>query len=416
MDIAVIGAGAAGCFSAINIKRLLPEANVVVYEGGSKALAKVSITGGGRCNLTNSFKNVNSLGTVYPRGERLMKRLLKEFGSANVYQWFEEEGVRLMTQPDQRVFPISGESSEIVQLLLRLMNRLGIKIMLRRKVKLLRKVEDHFIMSFCGDNEKPVKADKAIVTIGGCSRMEQLSMLKSFHLEIIPPVPSLFSFCIPDNDITRLMGISVENVSVALCGTKFKSDGDLLITHWGVSGPAVLKLSSYAARHLADCNYKTLLSVNWLGQYNEQEACNLLVELTASAQLRQLQNVYPLQLNTRLWEYLLFKAGLNPAMRWKDLGKKGRNRLASLLINDVYQISGKNKFKDEFVTCGGIGLSCINPKTLECRSCDGLYFAGEVLDVDAVTGGFNLQAAWTMGYVVAQSVFSTNPLNLSTVE
>lgn len=405
MDIAVVGAGAAGCFAAINIKRLLPEAHVVVYEGGAKPLAKVAITGGGRCNLTNSFKHVDGLGTVYPRGERLMKRLLKEFSPEDTYRWFENEGVWLMTQSDQRVFPASGESLEIVQLLLRLMAQLGIETRLRCRVKSIKKVAGRFKLAFSGDDGKQVEADKVIVTVGGCPRIEQLSMLKSFSLEIVSPVPSLFSFCLPD-DITRLMGISVENVSVALCGTKFKSCGDLLVTHWGVSGPAILKLSSYAARYLADCGYKTLLSINWLGQCNEQEACNMLVELTASAQLKQLQNVYPSCLNARLWEYLLLKAGLNPSMRWKDLGKKGRNRLASLLTNDIYQINGQNRFKDEFVTCGGIALSCVNPKTLECRSCEGLYFAGEVLDVDAVTGGFNLQAAWTMGYVVARSVSS----------
>lgn len=406
MDVAVVGAGAAGCFAAIMIKRKLPKANVIIYESGSKALAKVAVTGGGRCNLTNSFKQVDSLRAVYPRGERLMKRLLKKFGPDDVYRWFEKEGVSLITQSDQRIFPASGDSMEIVRLLLQLIKQHGIEIKLNKRVISIQKINRRYMLFFSQIKDCFACADKVLIAVGGCPKVEQLDILESFKLDLIPPVPSLFSFCLPEEDITRLMGISVENVKVSLCGTNFKSEGDLLVTHWGMSGPAILKLSSYAARHLADCNYKKLLSVNWMGQSNEQEVCNIIIELAACSPLKQLQNVYPSQLNARLWEFLLLKSGLNPAMRWSELNKKRRNRLVALLTNDIYLVNGKNKFKDEFVTSGGVALSCVNHKTLECRSSKGLYFAGEVLNVDAVTGGFNLQAAWTMGYIVARSIYS----------
>lgn len=404
MIIAVVGAGAAGCFAAINVKRMLPEARVIVYEGGTKALAKVAVTGGGRCNLTNTFADVEHLGQVYPRGERLMKRLLKEFGPEDVVRWFEKEGVRLMTQDDQRVFPQSGDAGEIVRTLLQLMCRSGIELKLGHRVKSISKSDGTFHLSFVSETLPAVEADKVIVAVGGCPQAERLAFLKDFQLDIIPPVSSLFSLCIREKNLTQLTGTTVEEAIVSLAGTKFKSQGALLITHWGMSGPAVLKLSSYAARQLAECNYKIALSVNWMGCTREETVHETVIHLATVNRLKQLQSVYPSSLNSRLWLYLLSKASLNPQMRWADLGKKGRNRLVVLLTNDVYQVEGKNRFKEEFVTCGGIALNNVNSQTLECRTCEGLYFAGEMLDVDAITGGFNLQAAWTMGYIVAKAI------------
>ena len=412
MKIAIIGAGAAGCFTAINIKRLMPEADVTVFEGGRKPLAKVAITGGGRCNLTNSFAGIKNMGQVYPRGERLMKRLLREFSHIDAYDWFEREGVRLVTQSDECVFPQSQDAMQIVDTLLTLMKRNGARIKTEHKVVAIRKTGEGFSLSFADNGKPQVEADIVVVTIGGCPRDADLGLIEGLDIETVSPMPSLFSLRISDNSLTALMGTVVENTSASLCGTKFKSAGPLLITHWGVSGPAILKLSSYAARHLGECGYKAHLAVNWLGCDNEEKTRELIAALGAQNRLKRVGNIYPTQLNARLWAHLLGRAGIETDTRWVDLSKKSVNKLVSTLISDTYAVDGKNRFKDEFVTSGGVALVGIDHKTLECRGCRNMYFAGEVLDVDAVTGGFNLQAAWTMGFVVAKSIAQKQHTNI----
>lgn len=406
INIAIIGAGAAGCFAAVSLSRLCPQAAVTIYESGRKPLAKVAITGGGRCNLTNSFEHVRSMAAVYPRGERLMKRLLREFSHDDVCRWFENESVKLVTQPDGCVFPCSQDAMEIVGTLTRLMQRGGVTIKAGHRVRLIEKATDGngFRISFADDTTEPQQADIVLVTTGGSPKPSGLDMLRPLGIETAEPVPSLFSLCLPDDEITSLMGTVVEDVTAGLAGTKLRATGPLLITHWGMSGPAILKLSSYAARQLHDKAYRATLFVNWLGDVNETQAAELLSVLAKENPQKQLASVHPPQLNARLWEYLLRRAGLNAAMRWTEIGKKGKNRLVSELTNSLYKVDGKNRFKDEFVTCGGVSLGSIDPRTLQCRTVPGLFFAGEVLDVDAITGGFNLQAAWTMGYVAAQSI------------
>lgn len=409
MQIAVIGAGAAGCFTAIRLKRRLPQAGVTIYESGRKALAKVAVTGGGRCNLTNSFGGVRSLTAVYPRGERLMRRLLREFGHADTCQWFESEGVRLVTQDDGCVFPRSQDAMEIVGTLTRLMRREGVEVRTGHRVSLIeRSAEDGgnsagFRISFDGGEQEQVWADTVLVTTGGCQKRGAADFLRLLDVNIAAPVPSLFSLCLPDDDITDMTGTVVRNVTVGLAGTGLRADGPLLITHWGMSGPAILKLSSYAARVLDGNGYKGTLCVNWLGG-GVAEAADLLAALADGNQQKQLSSVYPPQLNARLWACLLRRSGLDTGRRWGELGRKGMGRLANELTNSQYRVGGKYRFKEEFVTCGGVALDSINPSTLECRTAPGLYFAGEVLDVDAITGGFNLQAAWTTGYVAAESI------------
>ncbi len=248
------------------------------------------------------------------------------------------------------------------------------------------------------------RADIVIVTTGGSPKLSGLGMLDRLNLEIVPPVPSLFTFNIPGSPIRELMGTVVENASASLVGTKFKANGPLLITHWGMSGPAILKLSSYAARYLADNEYSATLSVNWLGDAGEQDARAGIMSILKDNPQRLVLNTHPSELPSRLWAYLVSKCGVREDSRWAELGSKGMNRLVNTLINDGYQIRGKSRFKEEFVTCGGVALSNINLSTLESKTHPGLYFAGEVLDVDAITGGFNLQAAWSMGYTVALSV------------
>lgn len=400
-NIAIIGAGAAGCFAAINIKRRMPSAQVTIYEAGTRPLAKLAVTGGGRCNLTNSFAAVTSLETVYPRGHRLMKRLLHEFSHDDAFRWFEREGVSLVTQDDNCVFPRSQNAMEIVNLLLRRCRELGITIMTACRVTMLEHADPIYIIR-C--KERQFTADTVVVATGGSPRPAGMEWLAALGFDIIAPVPSLFSLALDSRQLTPLSGTVVQEVTASLAGTKFRAGGPLLITHWGVSGPAVLKLSSLAARHLADHGYTGTLAINWLGNATPTAAADMLRAMQAENPNKQLQNIYPNALNARLWAHLLAKAGLNAAARWSSMGSRQTNRLADTLTNDHYPIAGKNRHKEEFVTCGGIALSCLSPRTLECKTHPRLYFIGEATDVDAVTGGFNLQAAWTMAYVAAKSI------------
>lgn len=412
MRIAIIGAGAAGCFAAIEIKRRLPKSEVIVFESGQKALAKVAITGGGRCNLTNSFEGVGSLDTVYPRGARLMKRLLKEFDQRDAFRWFENAGVKLVTQEDQCVFPVSQDAMEIVYTLIGLMRKYGVVLKTKHRIVSIEPtgndVDDcKYILSAIpinGLQSENYCFDAVVVTTGGSPRLSGFSMLEPLELDIVAPVPSLFSFCLEKGALTELMGTVVDDAAVSVVGTKMKADGPLLITHWGLSGPAILKLSSYAARYLNEHDYRATITVNWFGSSHEEEVVADLSDLASRHSQKQLQSVYPTRFNSRLWLYFLKSCGLRPEQRWAELGRKSYNRLASRLTSFTLEIVGKNRFKDEFVTCGGVALGNLNPSTLECRQHKNLFFAGEVLDVDAITGGFNLQAAWTMAYVVANNI------------
>ncbi len=402
--IAVIGAGAAGCFCTAELRRLRPEFRVDVYEAGPKPLAKVAITGGGRCNLTNSFDDIRSLAEAYPRGDRLMKRLLKQFSQEDTWRWFESAGVPLVLQEDHCVFPQSQDAMDIVRALLRRME--GANLMLRTPVHRIETPDQvggdgNVMPGLTGhllvDGEP---YDAVVVTTGGVPK--GLPMLDGLGLEWVPTVPSLFTFTIRDEGLRSLMGL-VMDASVAIPGTAFKADGPLLITDWGLSGPAVLKLSSYAARHLHEVGYQAPLSVNWLAR-NEAETREILQETAAANPRKQVSNTPVAELKARLWNHLIARAGLRPDIRWAELGSKGLNRLVSTLTQDSYTIAGKTKFREEFVTCGGVALTNLEPSTLESKRHPGLYFAGEVLDIDAITGGFNLQAAWTTGAAVARSI------------
>lgn len=435
--VAVVGGGAAGCFAAVNMKEMNPDLDVTVYESGPELLAKVAVTGGGRCNLTNSFAEVCSIESVYPRGFRLMKRLLREFSNTDVCDWFEGRGVRLVTQSDQCVFPKSQQSSEIIETLVAGMKAAGVNVAVSHRLTSVLATDgdqpERYKLSFdtgrgTERHQTEIYADIVLITTGGSPKKSGLSMLDGLGLEIIDPVPSLFSFNIGapealaeirrwrgvqvaltgtrkrDAELSALMGIVTENVVTGLAGTKFRAEGPLLITDWGMSGPAVLKLSSYAAKYLAEQNYSAELMVNWAGKITVPELESVLSRISSSASRKMSANVGPDFLNNRLWTYLLHRAGIPADRRWAEIGSKGLNRIISTLTSDIYPVVGRNKFKGEFVTCGGVSLADIDPKTLESRQHPGLYFAGEVTDVDAVTGGFNLQAAWTMGWVAARAI------------
>ncbi|MDO4161259.1 MAG: aminoacetone oxidase family FAD-binding enzyme [Prevotellaceae bacterium] len=413
MRVAIIGGGAAGCFAAISVKRRCPEAEVTVYESDEKLLSKVAVTGGGRCNLTNSFAKVKSIESVYPRGARLMKRLLMQFSHEDTFRWFESEGVRLVVQEDCCVFPKSQNAMEIVDTLVSLMRGLGVCVKTGHRLRRLVRADEgngsvgsegNFKLVFSENGDYCRHADKVLVAMGGIPKLKGFSFLDGIGLEIVSPVPSLFGLCLPNQAITEMTGTVVNDVSVSIRGTKLRAEGPLLITHWGMSGPAILRLSSYGARFLAESEYKADIAVNWFGESSESEVAEQLARLSSANLQKQLSSVYPNRFNSRLWQHLLQRCGLRPEQRWAELGSKSRNKMVATMTNDIYHVDGKNRFKEEFVTCGGVSLRSVSQSTLEAKACPGLYFAGEVLDVDAVTGGFNLQAAWTMGEVAASNL------------
>lgn len=391
MKTAVVGGGAAGFFLAVNLKEMMPDMEVTIFERSQHVLTKVEISGGGRCNCTNSFEEVTDLSQVYPRGHRLLKRLFNNFDYRDAYAWFERHGVPLVTQNDQCVFPEAQDSHAIINCFLSLARRYHIEICKGSKVQSLDDVKGY---------------DYVVVTTGGSPKGEGLRWLKALGHEIEQPVPSLFTFSVADKRLQALMGV-VTDVETMIPGTKLRAAGPLLITHWGLSGPAVLKLSSHAARYLAEQNYQTPLAVRWLS-LSDQEISTLLYEQVATQPKKQLTTYNPFGLQQRLWAYLVEKAlEVRAQIRWAELNKKDVNRLVNVLLNDTYQIVGRAPFKDEFVTCGGISLKAINTSTLESKHVPHLYFAGEVLDIDGVTGGFNFQAAWTTAYTVATSIVRT---------
>lgn len=402
MKIAIIGAGAAGCFAAINIKRINPAASVHVFESKNHALAKVAITGGGRCNLTNTFRDIKNLREAYPRGDKLMRKAFTVFDNKDTIQWFEDAGVELTTQTDQCVFPQSQDAMEIVNCLLTQMRQLGVRLHTNASVSTISQTSGGLKISNA-DGQTSIW-DKVIVTTGGHPTPAGFKMLEPLQIPIEHPVPSLFTFNIAGNDHAELMGTVVEDVTLSIPSTKFRSTGPLLFTHWGVSGPAVLKLSSYAARHLAERSYKSQLCINWFGYRKEDDVRQIITDYTQNQSRKLITTVYPKHLTQRHWNIILRRANVAPTQRWGTINTKEMNRLIATLTADIHQISGRGTYKDEFVTCGGVSLKDVDTATLQSRSIPGLYFAGEVLDIDAITGGFNLQAAWSMAYVVAMQM------------
>ncbi len=389
MRTAVVGGGAAGFFLAINLKEMMPKMEVTIFERSSRVLAKVEVSGGGRCNCTNTFHLVSDLAQVYPRGHRLLKRLFNVFDQQDAYRWFEQHGVPLTVQPDLCVFPAAQDSRAVIDCFLSLARRYHVDIKTHTKVLSLQDVGGY---------------DCVVVTTGGSPTGDGLQWLAALGHEVVTPVPSLFSLAVGDSRLHELQGLVVSDATVRLPGTKLQATGPLLLTHWGMSGPAILRLSSYGARLLADSQYSHPISVNWT-EATEDEVRTMLNETAARQPQKQLTTYSPFGLQQRLWAYLTEKAlGDRSHIRWSELNKKDVNRLTNTLVNDTYQTTGRAPFRDEFVTCGGIALASVNPSTLESRHVPGLYFAGEVLDIDGVTGGFNFQAAWTTAYVVATSI------------
>ena len=403
LNIAIIGGGAAGFFTAITAKQKCSDARITIFEQAKKVLAKVEISGGGRCNLTNSFADVTDLKQVYPRGFRLMKRLFKTFNHESTCQWFTSNGVALTIQDNQCVFPKSQNSHSVTDCLTAQARRLGIKVCTQHMLTSLKLLKNgdwelHF------KEQQPLVFNRIAITTGGSPRLSGLQYLADMGHEIAMPVPSLFTFNVTDKALRSLMGTVVGHAAVSIPSTKLRTTAELLITHWGMSGPAILKLSSHAARIISERGYHFPLSVNWIDGYHMAEIEEYLQETTVRNTQKQLSSIRPFGIPSRLWLHLLARVAMTFDKRWGDLSKKDIHRLTEVLTNDIYEVTGKGSFRDEFVTCGGISLNNIDMNTLESKHCSHLFFAGEILDIDGITGGFNLQAAWTTGYIVGQNI------------
>jgi predicted Rossmann fold flavoprotein len=400
MKVAVLGGGAAGFFAGISCKEHHPEAQVTLFEKSTKLLSKVKVSGGGRCNVTHACFTVSQLVKHYPRGQKTLRKAFDIFQATDTVRWFESRGVPLKTEEDGRMFPVTDDSQTIIDCLHTEAQKLGIVIRTKSPVMGISTLPQGFQLSCANQNTSAY--DKVIVATGGSPKREGFDWLKTLGHTIESPVPSLFTFNCPDEPITELMGLSVEHASVWIEKTKLRQEGPVLITHWGISGPAVLKLSAFGARVLHEMQYHFTAHVNWLGSINEAKAREIIAGELESAHLRKIKNSRPFDLPARLWHYLIELAGIGEDTRWTDLRKEHRNKLIKYLTNHEFDVRGKTTFKEEFVTCGGVSLADVDMETMESKVCPGLYFAGEVLDIDGVTGGFNFQAAWTTGFIAGK--------------
>ncbi len=399
--VAIVGGGAAGFFAAIHVKENFPTAEVVIYEKSTKILSKVKVSGGGRCNVTNGCTSIKELSMAYPRGERQLKKAFAVFNTKHTMNWFESRGVPLVIQEDNCVFPVSQNSQSIIDCFLNETKRLKIDIQLEAGVKELVPLASGQLKLVFSETENRV-VDKVIVTTGGSPKLTGLDWLAKLGHQIETPVPSLFTFNMPNEKIRDLMGIVVEKTITRIRGTKLRSDGPLLITHWGMSGPSILKLSAFGARILNEMDYDCTLQVNWTNIQNLTLVEEDLNQIILENGQKQLTSFRPYLLPDRLWRFLLEKYEFSENKRWNELGKKGLNKIINLLTNDLYQVKGKTTFKEEFVTCGGVSLASIDFNTMQSIPVKNLYFAGELIDVDGITGGYNFQAAWTTAFIAAK--------------
>lgn len=400
LDVLVIGAGAAGCFSAIKASEHFKHAKIAILERSSKPLAKVKISGGGRCNVTNVISEPEELSKHYPRGERFLKKAFYQFSSSDMKAWLESKNVPLKLYPDGCYFPVSNNSQTIIDCFLNELTKNGVQLLLNQRVESVKKSDSGLFE--VQTPEETFYSKAVIVTTGGQPKISGFELLKDFQLKIVSPVPSLFTFNMPNESIKELMGIVQENALVKIIGEKWLSNGPLLITHWGMSGPAVLKSSAFGARIFESKGYKSQIAVNWTGQENQAIVREAILEFVKSNKLVVNTPLYAIK--SRLWTYLVEKAGIPAQFKCSELTAKHQNKLLEVLVNDLYLMEGKTTFKEEFVTAGGIDLNEINVQTMEAKKVPGLFFAGETLDIDGVTGGFNFQAAWTTAAIAGKNV------------
>lgn len=412
LKITVIGGGAAGFFSAITCAKTYPQARVTLLEAGRQLLAKVRISGGGRCNVTHACFDPGVLVQNYPRGGKALRGAFTRFQPRDTVDWFASHGVKLKTEADGRMFPITDDSETIVNCLIRAAEDAGVRIRTGDAVVSVKKLigntaeggQEGIAPGFTIElkSGEILKCDRILLATG--SNPSGFKWAKELGNTVEVPVPSLFTFNIADGRIKDLAGVSVPNAKVKLPGAKLEQSGPLLITHWGVSGPAVLKLSAWGARFLHDRHYRTSVLINWLPQYNAEVLRQQLLGVKSQLSHRLIVSSCPFPMPRRLWERLTSSIGIDEQKRWADLSNKALDRLLQELVQGEYQISGKGAFKEEFVTCGGVSLKEVDFKTMESRRCPGLFFAGEILDIDGVTGGFNFQSAWTTAWLAGIAI------------
>ena len=403
-QLVVIGGGAAGFFCAANAARLNPALKVIIVEKSNKLLSKVKVSGGGRCNVTHACFSIAEMIKKYPRGASFLKKAFHHFFTTDTINWFRERGVELKTETDGRMFPVTNSSQTIIDCLMKEINKYGVEILMNAEVKELLIQNPGFVLKLA-DN-KILNADFVCIASGGYPKAIQFEWLKKPGHTIEAPVPSLFTFNMPGNAITALMGVTVENVTVKIIGTKLAEQGPLLITHWGLSGPAILKLSAWGARELAISNWQFTISINWMPAFNENTLRDKIQQLRFDIASQKIINRNPFALPGRLWEYLLQQSGIAADLRWADLPSVNQNKLIKNLCANVFDVKGKTTFKEEFVTSGGIQLNEIDYNTMQSKKIPGLFFAGEVINADGVTGGFNFQNAWTTGWIAAKAISS----------
>jgi predicted Rossmann fold flavoprotein len=421
-NLVVIGGGAAGFFCAVNAARMNRDLNVIILEKSNKLLSKVRVSGGGRCNLTHALFDIVEMSRRYPRGQNFVKKTFHQFFTTDTIKWFEDRGVITKAEKDGRMFPVTDSSQTIIDCLIREANSSGVEIRLNAEVKKIEvqksseKAKNNPAVSvdtFSGSdqvfklhlsNGQLLIADQVCIASGGYPKTSMFQWLVELGHSIAEPVPSLFTFNLPKHPISRLMGVSVEKARVKIEGSKLVEEGPLLITHWGLSGPAVLRLSAWGARELAALAYDFTIHVNWLPAYNEQSLKEVFKEFRQSNPSKKIVHHNFAQLPSRLWQFLLEQSGLNEEMRFADLPSKMENSLIRNLVDYVAEVKGKTTFKEEFVTAGGISLSEVDPNTMMSKIIPQLYFAGEILDVDGITGGFNFQHAWTSGWIAGNAI------------
>ena len=415
-QLIVIGGGAAGIFCAVNAAQKDPSLRVTVLEKTNKLLSKVKVSGGGRCNVTHACYDIAEMSKRYPRGGNFVRKAFYRWFTSDTIEWFRVRGVELKTEPDGRMFPVTDSSQTIIDCLMREVNKYGVEVRMQAEVKevVVGGGPDAGSEAAPGDEEarfrvvladgRELKADYVTVACGGYPKAGMFDWIRRLGHGIEEPVPSLFTFNMPGDPITKLMGISAADVQVKIAGSKLVQRGPLLITHWGLSGPVILRLSAWGARELAAGGYRFSILVNWLPDRTEQEVRDRLQQLRFDWAARKLTSANPFGLPQRLWDYLLATAGIAEGLRWADLPAREQNRLAGLLFAGGYSIGGKTTFKEEFVTSGGVKLLEVDPVTCGSKKVPGLFFAGEILDVDGITGGFNFQHAWTSGWIAADGI------------
>jgi predicted Rossmann fold flavoprotein len=422
--IVVVGGGAAGFFCAIQIAELQPQWEICILEKTNKLLSKVKVSGGGRCNVTHACPDVEMLLQKYPRGTRFLKKAFYQFATKNTIDWFKLNGVELHTEKDGRMFPTTNSSDTIIDCFSRKVHQYKIQVLTQHEVVDVQqnnngnviaekssikesKSKKNFTIQLQG--RAPMHADAICLATGGMLKSDRLKWLTNFRHTIVEPVPSLFTFNTVDKKITTLMGVAVDKASIQWRGNKTIEVGPLLITHWGISGPAAIKLSAWCAREMAATNYEGAIQINWTSNFNESTLKIEWINFRMDFGKREIGSKNPFELPQRLWHFLLGEAGIAFNTKWADLKSANQQQLIQLLTRYTLDIKGKTTFKEEFVTCGGVDLKDIDAQTMESKLVPGLHFAGEMMDVDGITGGFNFQHAWTSGWLAAQHIGQENP-------